>query len=222
MARGRDPSPILLQIRAEAERRGVPVDFVGLSEIGAIAPHESAQGVAAEVRHHVVRDVEQLLDASGGRPAFLLIVDQVQDPHNLGALLRTANAAGVQGVILSDRHTAPLSGVVAKSSAGAASVTPVARVPNLVHAMDRLRRPGVWVIGLDASGQDSIYDVDMTVPLALAVGGEERGLRRLSRDHCDHLVHLPMFGAVESLNASVAGALAMYEVVRQRVAAGQL
>jgi 23S rRNA (guanosine2251-2'-O)-methyltransferase len=221
LARARDPSAILRQIRTEADQRGVPIELVDVSEIDAIAPHQTTQGVAAEVRHRSVSGIDVLLAEGEAVTAFLLVIDQIQDPHNLGALFRAANAVGVQGVVLSDRHTAPLSGVVAKASAGSLSSTPHTRVSNLVTAIDRLRRAGVWVMGLDDSSEASIYDADLTVPLALVVGSEATGLRRLTCEHCDVLLRVPMYGAVESLNAAMAAAIAMYEAVRQRLAAGE-
>jgi 23S rRNA (guanosine2251-2'-O)-methyltransferase len=203
-------------MRAEARRRGVFVEEVDKATFSALVPEQSTQGVAAEVGEQPAADLEDLIAAAGAEPSFLLLLDQIQDPHNVGALIRTANAAGVHGVILPERRAAPLSGTVAKASAGAVVFTPTARAPNLVGAMDRLRRSGVWTMGLDDSARVSIYEADLTAPLALVIGGESAGLRRLTREHCDSLLRIPMTGAVESLNASVAGAIAMYEVVRQR------
>jgi 23S rRNA (guanosine2251-2'-O)-methyltransferase len=153
--------------------------------------------------------------------AFILVLDQVQDPHNFGALLRTAEAAGVQAAIVPDRRSAPLSGTVAKTSAGALSHLPILEVKNLVRALDDLRQAGIWVIGLDAAAHVSLFETDLAVPLALVIGGEGEGLRRLTREHCDLLLKLPMRGAIESLNASVAGSIALFEGVRQREGRGK-
>lgn len=219
IARGRAPSTIVRDIRALAAERGVPVHDVTAAEVDRVAPGQNTQGVAAEIEAPHLVTVSDLLDAAGPSP-LLVALDQVQDPHNLGALLRTADAAGASGVILPQRRSAPLSGVVAKTSAGAMSHLRIAEAPNLVRALDELRRRGIWAVGLEGTADRSLYEVDLAIPLVLVVGGEGQGLRRLTTQHCDFLVHLPMFGHVESLNASVAGSLAMYEAVRQRLAAG--
>jgi 23S rRNA (guanosine2251-2'-O)-methyltransferase len=218
LATGRKPAPILRDIERLARERGVPVEEVPPARLQALAPGQSAQGVAAEVVERRASELSDLL--SNGRVApFLLVLDQIQDPHNVGALLRTADASGVHGVILPDRRSAPISGVVAKTSAGAISHLPLLEVGNLARTLDQLRSQSIWVAGLDASGSQLLYDVDLTVPLALVVGGEGTGMRRLTRDRCDLVLKLPMLGSIESLNASVAGAIAMYEVVRQRLRA---
>jgi 23S rRNA (guanosine2251-2'-O)-methyltransferase len=147
------------------------------------------------------------------------MLDQVQDPHNFGALLRSAEATAVHAVVVPERRSAPLAGTVAKTSAGALSLLPILEVNNLVRALDALKRSGIWIIGLDAGAGLSLFDVDLNVPLVLVIGGEGEGLRRLTRERCDLLVRLPMRGSIESLNASVAGAVAMFECVRQRSAA---
>jgi len=136
--------------------------------------------------------------------------------------LRTANAAGVHGVLLPDRRTSPISGAVTRVSAGAVYHVPLVEVGNLARALREARAAGLWVAGLDETAHQSIYDTDLTLPLVLAVGNEGEGLRRLTRDHCDFLLRVPMAGVVASLNASVAGAIAMYEIVRQRIHATQL
>jgi 23S rRNA (guanosine2251-2'-O)-methyltransferase len=172
----------------------------------------------AEVVERRLTDVEELLRtvAQADRQPFLLALDQVQDPYNLGSLLRTAHAAGAQGVIVPERRSAPVSGVVAKASAGAVSHLPILEVTNLARTLEALKKGGIWIVGLDGSAQEPIYGVDLTVPVALVVGGEGAGLRRLTREHCDLLLYIPMFGKVASLNAAVAGAIGMYELVRQR------
>jgi len=219
IATGREPSAVIRDIRALASEKAVPVKDVPTAEIARVAPGQNTQGVVAEIEGPRLTAVRDLLSDLGPSP-LLLALDQVQDPHNLGALLRTADAAGVAGVILPERRSAPLSGVVAKTSAGTMSRLAIAEAPNLARALDEVRKRGIWTVGLDGTAQQALYDVDLTVPLLLVIGGEGEGLRRLTRERCDFLVHLPMFGHVESLNASVAGSIAMYEVVRQRVAAG--
>lgn len=218
LARGRKPAPILQEITALAGERGVPIREVAPHEIERLAPGQNTQGIAAEVAERRLSGVDELLSASGAtttRP-FFLALDQIQDPQNFGALLRTADAAGVQGVIVPQRRSAPVSGAVARTSAGAISHVPIVEVTNLTRALQELKVAGIWIVGLDESADTSIYAVDLRESVVLAVGSEGSGLRRLTRETCDFLVKLPMLGAVGSLNAGVAGSIAMYEVVRQR------
>jgi 23S rRNA (guanosine2251-2'-O)-methyltransferase len=200
-----------------ASEQGVPVVELSPARIERVSPGANTQGILASVRLPEELDLEDLLDVKTGTTAFLVAVDQVQDPQNLGALIRSAEAAGADGIVLSDRRTSPLSGVVAKASAGALSHLPIARVPNLVRGLDVARSRGIWTVGLDDTASDVLYDIDLTAPVVLVVGSEGEGLRRLTREHCDFLARLPMFGRVASLNVSAAGAIAMYEVVRQRM-----
>jgi 23S rRNA (guanosine2251-2'-O)-methyltransferase len=179
--------------------------------------------VAAEIDLPKVNGVGELIRATEHAPGapFLLALDRVQDPHNLGALLRTAEAAGVAGMIVPQSRSAALTGTVVKTSAGAAARVPVLSVPNLVRTLDEVKRAGVWTAGLDRDADQTVFEADLTVPLLLVVGGEGEGLRRLTRERCDLLLRLPMAGSIASLNASVAGAIAMYEVVRQRLYASR-
>lgn len=219
LASGRKDSPVLDEIRALAHQGRVLVREVPRAEVERIAPGQNTQGVAAQVVERplsTVRDLLARVEASAQAP-FLLALDQIQDPHNLGALLRTANAAGVQGVIVPQRRSAPITGIVAKTSAGAVSYVPILEVTNLARALEEVRKAGIWTVGLEGTAGTLIYAVDLRVRVALVVGGEASGLRRLTREHCDFLARLPMAGQVESLNASVAGSIAMYEVVRQRL-----
>ncbi len=149
-------------------------------------------------------------------PALLLIADEIQDPHNLGSLLRTAESAGAHGAVLTQRRSAPLTGVVAKASAGAMFHLPLAPAPNLARTLGDIKQEGIWTVGLAETASQSLYDLDLTVPLALVVGSEGRGLRRLTADTLDIVAALPMKGRISSLNASVAGGIALYEVLRQR------
>ena len=175
-------------------------------------PH---QGIIAIVSEKPVLSLPTLLDAVKA-PALLVALDGVEDPRNLGAILRTAEAAGADGVLLPERHSAGLSETVARASAGALEHVPVARVGNLVQALQALKERGVWIVGYDAAGTERWDAVDLTKPVALVLGGEGRGMRRLVREHCDHLVSIPHFGHVTSLNVSVAAGVALYEAVRQR------
>lgn len=215
LARGHDDAEIL----AAASREGVPVHRVSGSSLESVAQGSPAQGVAAQTRGPHIWTVGDLLASHTEQdaPGFYLVLDQVQDPHNLGALLRTADAAGVRGVILPERRGAPLSGTVAKTSAGALSHIPIAFASNLARSLDQLRQAEVWIMGLDEVSDQSIYGIDLRVPLALVLGNEGSGLRRLTRERCDIIAGLPMHGTVASLNASVAGGIAMYEVLRQRM-----
>ena len=173
------------------------------------------QGIIAIVSEKPVLSLESLLD-SAREPALVVVLDGVEDPRNLGAILRTAEAAGADGVMLPERHSAGLSETVARASAGALEHVRVARVGNLVQALEALKARGIWVVGFDAAGSERWDAVDLTRPVALVLGGEGRGIRRLVREHCDHLVSIPHFGHIGSLNVSVAAGIALYEVVRQR------
>lgn len=218
LATGRKPSPVLDEIRRLAHSGGVAVREVPPGDIERRAPGQNTQGVMASVRERVVHDIRDLL---GQIPSptvpYLLALDQVQDPHNLGALLRTAVAVGVNGVVVPERRSAPITGVVAKTSAGAVSKVTLCEIPNLSRTLDYLRAAGLWTVGLAGDVPQSIFDADLTGPVCLIVGGEGAGLRRLTRQKCDLLVRIPMPGPMESLNASVAGSIAMYEVLRQRL-----
>jgi 23S rRNA (guanosine2251-2'-O)-methyltransferase len=221
IAVGRRPAPSLNEILSHARRQHVPVREVGMTELEAMSPGANAQGVGALVSIRRLEDIEEIvaIATKSDREAFFLMLDQVQDPHNFGALLRSAEATAVHAVVVPERRSAPLAGTVAKTSAGALSLLPILEVNNLVRALDALKRSGIWIIGLDAGAGLSLFDVDLNVPLVLVIGGEGEGLRRLTRERCDLLVRLPMRGSIESLNASVAGAVAMFECVRQRSAA---
>ena len=204
---------------SEAIRRatllGIPLRFEmreTLDRMSAGVPH---QGVIAVVSEKPVLSLEGLLDTAND-PALLVVLDGVEDPRTLGAILRTAEAAGASGVVLPERHSAGLSETVARASAGALEHVKVARVGNLVQALEALKARGVWVVGFDAAGTERWDAVDLARPVALVLGGEGRGIRRLVREHCDHLVSIPHFGHVASLNVSVAAGVALYEAVRQR------
>ena len=204
-----------------AQRRGVEVQTVPRSLIEAEARTGAHQGVLAVVAPIQAIDLTELLAVplAGREPPFFLALDGVEDPHNLGALARSAEAAGCHGLILPRHRSAPLSAVAVKASAGALEHLPVAEVPNLARAIEHLRDSGVWCIGLDGTADASLFALDLAdEPVCVIVGGEGAGLHRLVRDSCDVLVHIPMAGHIESLNASVAGALALFEVRRRRSA----
>jgi len=162
-------------------------------------------------------EVEDLLArVAPGVSPFLILLDEINDPHNLGAILRTSDAAGAHGVVIPRRRSAPLTPTVAKSSAGAIEYVPVARVANMPQTIETLKKQGLWIVGADPEGAELYWDARLEGPLGLVIGGEDKGLGRLVKERCDTLVRLPMSGRVNSLNASVAAALLAYEVVRQR------
>lgn len=209
---------VIDQIRAVAERRRVNVVEVGKLEFRELARHTTTQGVLALVSSKQFVEVDDILALAEqrGEKAFVLVLDEIEDPQNLGALVRTAECAGVHGVIIPRHHAATVTAAVAKASAGATEYMPMAEVTNISSLLRDLKQRDCWVVGLDASGERSFTAVDYTTAIALVVGNEGRGIRRLVREHCDHLVHIPLLGKISSLNASVAGGLVMYEVVRQR------
>ena len=173
------------------------------------------QGVAAEVQPLAAYTVEELVHEVEG-PPLLVVLDTVEDPQNVGAILRSVDAAGAHGVIRQARHAAPLDGATAKASSGAVNHVRVATVVNIARAIEELKGLNVWTIGLDASSDDHYDDVDYTLPTAFVVGAEGTGLRRLVRDTCDRVVSMPMAGSVSSLNVSVTAGIALFEAVRQR------
>jgi 23S rRNA (guanosine2251-2'-O)-methyltransferase len=202
-----------------ARQRRIEVQTVPRSLIDAEARSGAHQGVLAIVAPIQPIGLTELLalPLAGREPPFFLALDGVEDPHNLGALARSAEAAGCHGLIVPRHRSAPLSAVAVKSSAGALEHLPVAEVPNLARAIEQLRASGIWCIGLDGTADASLFALDLTdEPVCIVVGSEGSGLHRLVRDSCDVLVHIPMSGHIESLNASVAGALALFEVRRRR------
>jgi 23S rRNA (guanosine2251-2'-O)-methyltransferase len=211
--------PALGDLLDLAQRRGVEVQTVPRSLIDAEARSGAHQGVLAVVAPIEPVDLAELLaiPLAGHEPPFFLALDGIEDPHNLGALARSAEATGCHGLIVPRYRSAPLSAVAVKSSAGALEHLPVAEVPNLARAVEQLRDAGVWCVGLDGTADASLFDLELAdEPVCIVVGSEGTGLHRLVRDSCDALVHIPMSGRIESLNASVAGALALFEVRRRR------
>lgn len=205
------------KIKSLARKNGAVVKKVSTQKLDQMTENAAHQGVAAVTACAEYVSVEDILEVSAkkGTPPLIIICDEIEDPHNLGAIIRTAEAAGADGVIIPKRRSASLNATVYKTSAGAASWLPVARVPNLASAIDTLKKNGVWIYGTDASGES--YDgVDLNGSAALVIGSEGFGLGRLIKEKCDFLLKLPMNGKITSLNASVAAGIFMYEVVRQR------
>jgi 23S rRNA (guanosine2251-2'-O)-methyltransferase len=214
--------PRLRELIAMAEQRGVRVLQVDEKRLEGLAAGARHQGVVArvdEVSHPV--DVHDLLQGLV-QPPFLLLLDGVTDPHNLGACLRTADAMGVHGVIVPKDRSVGLTATVAKVASGAAESVPVISVTNLARAMEALKEAGVWLLGAAEEGDQSLFEARLDGAVGWVMGAEGQGLRRLTREHCDALVRIPMFGQVESLNVSVAAALCLYETRRQREAAADL
>ena len=214
----------LERIAALCRERGIRLRMEPRDHLTDLAKTASHQGVVAVVRAKALAELEDLLVPRAGRSALLLALDGVEDPQNLGALLRTADGAGVDGVLATERRAAPLSGVAAKASAGAAEHVPMARVVNMTRALEQIKAANIWVIGLDERGTADYDEFDYTTPCALVLGREGAGLHDLVRRTCDHLLRIPMAGAVASLNVSVAGAVVLFEAARQRriAAAGQV
>ena len=215
MAAGLDPAPILEDIRALASEARVPVREASRSAFEALAHTESAQGVLADAAPLPTVELEELLDHP--RP-FLVMLDGITDPHNLGAVFRSADAAGVTGIVLPRHRSARISATVTKTAAGAVEHVPIATVQGVPAAIQTLRKHDVWAIGLDEAGRRSIFDLDLAdQPICLVLGSEGTGLARLTKERCDELVSIPMRGAVASLNVSAAAAVGLFEVARRRL-----
>ncbi|MDE6424552.1 MAG: 23S rRNA (guanosine(2251)-2'-O)-methyltransferase RlmB [Ruminococcus sp.] len=204
-------------IRRLAKEKGIVVKDAQEKKLSQLAGGASHQGVVAVGACGEYVTIEEILDVSQkkGTKPFIIICDEIEDPHNLGAIIRTAETAGADGVIIPKRRSASLNATVAKTSAGAVSYVPVARVANLSTCIDTLKENGVWIYGTDASGSD-YCKTDFTGSMALVIGSEGFGISRLIREKCDFMVKLPMYGKINSLNASVAAGIFMYEVLRQR------
>ena len=203
------------EVVALAGQRGVSVERTDVQTLDRLARGGVHQGVAADVEEARDHDVADLVAASASAP-LLVVLDGVEDPHNVGAILRAADAAGATGVIRQSRHSAALDGIVAKASAGALATARIATVVNIARAIDELKDAGVWTVGLAGDAAEEYTRVDFTLPTAIVLGAEGSGLRRLVAERCDRLVRIPMAGAVSSLNVSVAAGVVLYEAVRQR------
>ncbi|RIV24579.1 23S rRNA (guanosine(2251)-2'-O)-methyltransferase RlmB [Alicyclobacillaceae bacterium I2511] len=206
----------LAEILARAKETAIVVQWVPRESLTETVGHAHHQGVAAYIAPFDYVDLDDVIGRSTGQTPLLILLDELSDPYNFGAILRTAEAVGVQGVVIPKRRSVPLTETVVKASAGAAAYVPVARVPNLVQAMDILKQAGYWIFGTDVSDGTAYTQADFRGPVALVVGAEGKGLGRLVKEHCDILVHLPMLGEVQSLNASVAAGVVLYEILRQR------
>lgn len=205
------------RIVQEAKKQGSVIQFVGRDRLDQISVTGKHQGVIAQAAAYAYADVEDMLSAAKekGEPPFLFLLDNIEDPHNLGAIIRTANAAGAHGVILPKRRAVGLTAVAVKASAGAVNYTPVAKVANLSTTIRELKKQGLWFVCADMGGGE-MYEASLVGPLGIVIGGEGEGVSRLVRESCDFTVSIPMKGDINSLNASVAAGVLAYEAVRQR------
>ena len=201
---------------ALARQKGVTVERVDAAALDRAARGGVHQGVVADLSAGKDYGIADLVGSAAPAAPLIVVLDGIEDPHNVGAILRTADAAGAHGVIRQERHSAALDGVVAKASAGALAHLPIATVVNIARAIEELKKASVWTVGLDAASVERYDQVDLTLPTAIVLGAEGSGLRRLVRERCDRLVSIPMSGAVESLNVSVAAGVALFEAARQR------
>ena len=205
----------LQKLLDQAAQHSVRMHYVTRDELDHAAKRGAHQGVVAEVERRTEVTLDDLAQGSSG-PPLIVVLDEVEDPQNVGAILRTVDACGASGVVRQTRRAAALDGAAAKTSAGAVNYVPVADVVNIARSLEDLKKAGVWTVGLDASAKIAYYEWDLTLPTAIVVGAEGHGLRRLVRERCDQVVSIPMLGHVGSLNVSVATAVVLYEALRQR------
>ncbi len=210
------------EIRRAASAGGIPLVEVNRRKLEELAGGERHQGIIAAISGVPYTDIAAILDTARarGEPPLVALLDEIQDPHNLGAIIRSAEAAGVHGVVITKRRAAGVTEAAFRASAGAAAHVPVAKVANLKNAVEALKKERVWIVGADQEAPEVYNEADLTGPLGIVIGGEGKGLRRLIREHCDFTVKIPMSGKVNSLNASVAAALMFFEVKRQRAKSG--
>lgn len=205
-------------ILREARKHDVIVSFVAKERLDQMSKTGKHQGVIASAAAYEYAEVEDILNLARekGEPPFIFLLDNIEDPHNLGAIIRTANLAGAHGVIIPKRHAVGLTATVAKTSAGALNYTPVAKVTNLGATMEELKKEGLWFVCADMGGT-TMYDLNLTGPIGLVIGNEGEGVGRLVKEKCDFVASIPMKGDIDSLNASVAAGVLAYEIVRQRM-----
>ena len=205
-------------IAREARKHDTIVKFVPKERLDSMSETGAHQGVIAQVAAYDYSTVEDILKKAEnkGEPPFIILLDNIEDPHNLGAIIRTANLAGAHGVIIPKRRAVGLTSTVAKTSAGALNYTPVAKVTNLGHTIDELKEQGMWFVCADMGGE-TMYNLNLTGPIGVVIGNEGEGVSRLIREKCDFVASIPMKGDIDSLNASVAAGVLGYEIVRQRL-----
>ena len=208
----------LQSILRTAKKTDAVINFVSKDRLNKYAEGDKHQGVVAMAAAYNYADVEDILNAAKekGEPPFIIVLDDIEDPHNLGAIIRTANQAGAHGVIIPKRHAVGLTATVARTSAGAINYTPVAKVTNISRTIEELKEKGIWFACADMSGE-LMYNCNLTGAIGLVIGSEGNGVSRLVKEKCDFVVKIPMFGQIDSLNASVAAGVLSYEIVRQRM-----
>lgn len=207
-------------ILREAKKTDTIINFVDKERLDRLANSGHHQGVVAQAAAYEYAEVEDILNAAKekGEAPFIFILDEIEDPHNLGAIIRTANLCGAHGVIIPKRRAVGLTATVAKTSAGAVNYTPVAKVTNIANTIEELKKEGMWFVCADMDGQ-TMYDLNLTGPIGLVIGNEGAGVSRLVKEKCDFTASIPMKGDIDSLNASVAAGVLAYEIVRQRLKA---
>src|SRR5215813_12875481 len=206
----------LQRLIEDCRKVGIPVRFLQRTELDRMAGNAAHQGVVAVTSAKQYNELEDVIAAKRGKYSLIVVLDGVEDPHNLGAILRTADAAGVNGVVIPERRAAAVTGVVTKTSAGASEHLPIARVTNIARTVEELKEKNIWVVGLDERGSKTYDALDYNMDCAVVLGAEGKGVHDLVRKKCDFLVSIPMLGKVSSLNVSVAAGVVLYEIVRQR------
>ncbi len=208
---------IINAIRVAAKKKGIKVNQIPFEKFRQITHSKMAQGVAAVKSEQKFYDLQQIIsDSKKSEYPLLLILDSIQDTHNVGAILRSADCSGVDGIIVTKHNSAPINETVVKTSAGASEHVKIAQISNLAQTIDELKQNGFWIVGSYLEGAKDYTSVDFKIPIALIVGNEEKGIRKLTADKCDHLVRIPMKGKIQSLNVSVATGVLLFEILRQR------
>jgi len=206
----------LQRLIEECRKLAIPIRFVQRTELDRMAGNAAHQGVVAVTSAKQYSDLDDVIGAKRGQHSLVVILDGVEDPHNLGAILRTADAAGADGMVIPERRAAGVTGTVTKASAGASEHLPIAKVTNIARTVEELKDRNIWTVGLDEHGRQTYDSLDYNMDCALVLGAEGKGLHALVKKKCDFLVSIPMLGKVPSLNVSVAAAVVLYEIVRQR------
>jgi len=206
----------LQRLIEDCRKIGIPVRFLQRTELDRMAGNAAHQGVVAVTSAKQYNELEDVVAAKRGKYSLIIVLDGVEDPHNLGAILRTADAAGANGIVIPERRAAPVTGTVTKASAGASEHLPIAKVTNISRTVEELKESNIWTVGLDERAIQTYDALDYNMDCALVLGGEGKGLHDLVKRKCDFLVSIPMLGKVPSLNVSVAAAVVLYEIVRQR------
>ena len=206
----------LQQLKEEAQKRQVPVVEKDEEYIDSLAPDVVNQGVAAQLKPYTYADLDSVLDAAQDKQPILVLLDGVEDVRNLGAIVRTAECAGVTAVLLPEHRSSPVTPAALKTAAGAFATMPVCQIGNIRQTLEKLKEKGFWVVGADMDGENLYYEANLKGPLVIVMGAEGKGVSRLTKETCDFMVRIPMKGKISSLNVSVAAALLIYEAVRQR------